>query len=135
MTGQNHRTRHGRRGAVIESARPMSSGVQAVGGRHRGRILRGTARDPALQHTLGHVLADEGEGVVVAPVAVDADEATAQALVAEAQLLDDAKARARFSGRMQISMRCSRSSEKQMSVARATAVGVMPRPANRSLTQ
>jgi len=40
-----------------------------------------------------------------------------------------------FSGRMQISMRCRRSSLKHTSVASATAVGVIPRPANRSDTQ
>jgi hypothetical protein len=36
---------------------------------------------------------------------------------------------------MQISMRCSPSPKKQWSVASATAVGVTPRPANRSATQ
>ena len=41
----------------------------------------------------------------------------------------------RFSGRMQISIRCSRSSVKLRSVAIATAVGVMLRPACCWLTQ
>jgi hypothetical protein len=42
---------------------------------------------------------------------------------------------AAFSGRMQISIRCRPYSAKQASVASATAVGVIPFPANRSLTQ
>src|SRR5689334_7625948 len=57
------------------------------------RVLRSTAVDPPAQHPLGHFFTHEGEGVAVAPVAVDVDVPATKALIAEPELLDDPEAR------------------------------------------
>src|SRR5690606_19696970 len=85
---------------VGEAAAPAParrSRVAAKRSRLRGRrtgIRRDPPLHPARQHALRHLLRDEGEGVMVAPVPVDVDVAAAQSLIPEAELLDDTQARA-----------------------------------------
>src|SRR6218665_449927 len=77
----------------------VSAEPELVGARLQVRV--GDAGDalgraavlPAAQHALRHLLDDEPEAEVVAPVAVDVDVPPTQTLVAEAELLDDAQAR------------------------------------------
>src|SRR5690349_22931970 len=87
---------------IRDAARGVSPAASSQPQRMRGRLqvgvgdagdaLGGSAVLPAAQHALRHLLDDESEAEVVAPVAVDVDVPAAQPLVAEPELLHDAQA-------------------------------------------
>ena len=68
------------------AAARSSAGMRAASARHPSVA-------PAAQHARRHLLGDEREREVVAPVAVDVDEPPTEPLVAEAELLDHAQRR------------------------------------------